>query len=222
MAEPLLSLTGVSFAYGKTPILKNISLQLNPGETMGLTGANGGGKTTLFRCITGLEKIDSGTIVFQNRQIAREKDFQFLRKHLGYALQNPEDQLFFPTLLDDVCFGPLNLGFTKAEARDLAEKSLELTGLTGYEERNCFHLSGGEQRLAALAGILAMKPKGLLLDEPLNGLDPDSARRVSTLLEKLDCAKIIISHDLEFLKKHARVIHELKDGELAPSGNNGA
>ena len=220
MAEPLLTLTGVSFAYGQTPILKNIDLQLDPGETIGITGANGGGKTTLFRCITGLEKIDSGTIVFQNREIGSESDFQFLRRHLGYALQNPEDQLFFPTLLDDVCFGPLNLGFTEGEARKLAEKSLELTGLAGYAERNCFHLSGGEQRLAALAGILAMDPKGLLLDEPLNGLDPVSTHRVSTLLEKLDCAKIIISHDLEFLKKHAPVIHELKNGALAPQGNN--
>ncbi len=219
MTEPLLTLRRLSFSWpgAAAPALRDISLTLAPGQSLGLSGANGSGKTTLFRCITGLLKAD-GEIRLHGAPVNTEKDFARLRRAVGFCLQNAEDQLIFPTVLEDTAFGPLNLGLAPETARQRARAALAAAGLAGFESRLCSQLSGGEQRLAALAGILAMRPEAILLDEPVNGLDEKAAKHVARLIQSMDCAKIIVAHDTDFLKTVCAGHVRLVNGVLEKSG----
>lgn len=209
----IFSLENLSFAYTpEHPVLKNINLALFPGQSIGLTGSNGSGKTTLFRCITGLEMSQTGSIWLGEQEI--KKDFTALRRKIGYVLQDADLQLFFPTVLEDLAFGPLNLGLSRKDALQRARETLELVGLAGYEERITYNLSGGEKKLAALAAILAMKPKAILLDEPLNELDENASARMTGVIKNLSCSKIIISHDPVFLQTVCATRLRLKNGGL--------
>lgn len=214
---PIFSIEGLEFSYKGKPdkkVLNGLNLNLYPGQSLGLRGANGSGKTTLFRCITGLEKSDAGIIRLERNIIKNEKDFYELRKQVGYVLQDADDQLFFPTVLEDISFGPINLGYDAEEARKIAQETLAIVGLSGFEDRVSWHLSGGEKKLVAIAAIFAMRPQALLLDEPLNELDENAAKKVTQVIKELNCAKIIISHDLNFLKDVTDEILTLTDGKL--------
>ncbi len=200
--HPVFALEHVSFAYpsGRT-VLRDVSFAFRAGEKIGLYGPNGSGKTTLFHLITGLLTPGSGRIFFHGRPVSGEKDFRAVRREIGLVLQNAEDQLFNPTVLDDVAFGPLNLGLTPEEARRRAVETLESLGLDGFEDRLTHHLSGGEKKLVSLATILAMRPRVLLLDEPTNDLDPATRDRLAEILTALPTDRIIISHDWDFLAR---------------------
>lgn len=215
MSEFILELKELAFAYHKREVLRDINLQIAAGEAIGLQGPNGSGKTTLFRCVTGLEQIKSGAIIFAGKKISTKKDFQNLRREVGFSLQNAEDQLIFPTVAEDVCFGPLNLGLSQKEAEQRAGETLQSLGLVEYGQRLTHELSGGQQKLVALAGVLAMRPKLLLLDEPFNGLDQMASERVASLLASLDCAKILVSHDHKAVFRLCRRFYRLENGTLA-------
>jgi cobalt/nickel transport system ATP-binding protein len=137
-----------------------------------------------------------------------------LRKDVGFLFQNSDDQLFSPTVIEDVAFGPLNLGFSPAEAKEIAVKTLENLGLTGFEDRITHRLSGGEKKLVALATILAMKPKMLLLDEPTNNLDPKTRSHLIDILQGLDLFQIIISHDWDFLSHTTSILYKIDHGHI--------
>lgn len=213
---PYLELTHICFAWPgeSTPLLYGLNLSLLPGERIGIKGVNGSGKTTLFRCITGLERINSGKIALEGKAIKNETDFRLLRREIGYCLQNAEDQLFLPTVLEDIMFGPLNLGLSQEEAEDRARTTLELTGIADYAQRLTYQLSGGEQKLVALAAVLAMRPAALLLDEPLNGLDYKSASHITNIFANLDCSIIAVSHEADFLAQICENLLELRNGSL--------
>ena len=217
-AAPLLDIRDLSFAYAaggaRRSALSHVSLSLAPGQRLGLYGPNGSGKTTLFRCITGLETPQQGEIYLHGAPIRTEKDFRVLRRAVGYVLQNADDQLFFPTVLEDVAFGPLNLGLTGAEARARAEETLASLGLADYADRLAHRLSGGEKTLVALATVLAMRPEALLLDEPTTGLDADARERIINVLNGLSTARIVISHDWDFLERVADEIWGMDKGVL--------
>lgn len=218
-ASGIFSLENIDFAYdtapGKRNVLKNIDFTLFPGQSIGLCGANGSGKTTFFRCVTGLEKPLKGNIYFNGRIVGGEKDFHALRQQVGLVLQDSTDQLFMPTVLEDVAFGPLNQGLSQTSARERAIETLELMGCAALAPRLTGELSGGESKLAALAGILAMRPRALLLDEPLNGLDPEATTRVIKIIRDFPNAKIIIAHDPQFLRGVTSGIMRLEHGRLA-------
>lgn len=197
-------------------MLDNLDMSLRLGQRIGLCAPNGAGKTTLFRCITGLAGISSGKIVFHGRIVKGERDFVSLRKKVGFVLQNAEDQLFFPTVLEDAAFGPLNLGFSMDEAQAMAMSSLVAVGLAGFEHRLVHQLSGGQQKLLALAGIMAMDPEILLLDEPTAGLDENATRNLEELLRSSDRAMVIVSHDRAFLGGIAEECLTMRNGRLAP------
>ncbi|MBD5553605.1 MAG: ABC transporter ATP-binding protein [Desulfovibrio sp.] len=201
MSEPLLRLANLRFAYGSRLVLAGVDLELFAAERVALTGANGSGKTTLFRCITGLEKAQAGEIVFAGCKTRTEKDFQALRRRLGYAVQNAEDQLIFPTVLEDICFGPLNLGLTEEAAQARALAQLAELGLAGFDQRLTHQLSGGQQKLAAMAAVLVMRPEVLLLDEPFNGLDDAACERLCAVLDGLGCGMIVVSHETQWLDR---------------------
>lgn len=197
----VVALENICFAYPEREILRNASFALHPGDRIGLYGPNGSGKTTLFRLITGLILPQQGRILLHGAPMNGEKDFRLLRRHVGLVLQNAEDQLFCPTVLDDVAFGPLNLGLTPDQARERALLTLKELGLAGFEDRLTHRLSGGEKKLISLAAVLAMQPEALLLDEPTNGLDPESRDRIAEVLRGLPTARIVISHDRDFLEE---------------------
>ena len=220
----IFSLEQMHFAYAREgearTVLRDVNFSLFPTQKVGLYGPNGSGKTTFFRCITGLARPQQGLIRFHGHILSAEKDFRELRCKVGFVLQHAEDQLFFPTVLEDEAFGPLNLGLTPDEARQRALETLENLGLAGFEQRLTHRLSGGEKKLISLATVLAMRPEALLLDEPTNGLDNDARQRIIDILRGLSTARITISHDWDFLAQASTEYLTILDGRLtscAPS-----
>jgi len=209
MAEPLIELKAVRFAYGsKKLVLDGVDFELYPGERVGLIGSNGCGKTTFLHLLVGLLFPQAGSIHAFGKVRADEASFREVRRRAGLVFQDADDQLFCPTVIEDVAFGPLNLGKTAEEARRDATETLELLGLTGLEERITYTLSGGEKQRVALATVLAMKPEVLLLDEPTEGLDEEARARTLAILSKLPQAMILVSHEREFVRNLAtRMVH---------------
>lgn len=216
---PTLQFDQVSFSYAGTPVLREVSLSLRSGEKLGLTGGMGAGKTTLLHLAVGLIRATGGTIRAFGRERHRETDFQEVRRRVGLLFQDSDDQLFCPTVLEDVAFGPLNLGFTVSAAKDRAAEALARVGMEGFDERVTYRLSGGEKRLIALATILAMEPDVLLLDEPQNGLDTDAHLRIRDLLVSLPQSMVVVSHDRSFLESIVTRTVELKDGVAREAGH---
>jgi len=215
MTDTLVNLDAVTFGYDSArPVLDRVSLTLTAGERIGLIGANGSGKTTLLHLLVGLRKPTKGTITCFGAARRTEADFRDVRKRVGLLFQNSDDQLFCPTVAEDVKFGPLNLGRRNGEARRLATETLNQVGLAGYEDRITYRLSGGEKRLVALATVLAMQPDVLLLDEPLAGLDDEHEERITEILLDLPQAMLIVSHNRVFLDCVVRRTHVLRNGIL--------
>ena len=183
-----------------TEAFHSVTLKLSSTECVGLVGPNGAGKTSFLLACTGILPFHAGTLTVCGLNPMDRAARHELPRHVGLVMQQSDDQLFNPTVLDDVAFGPLNLGLSKAEVRERVAKALEQVKLVGYEERVPHRLSGGEKRRVALAGILAMQPELLLLDEPTQDLDPRGRRELQEILKQLPQAKLIASHDLDFIR----------------------
>jgi cobalt/nickel transport system ATP-binding protein len=213
--EALISLRGIDFSYPGGPhVLKNLDFDLHAGERVGLLAPNGSGKTTLFHVIMGLLKPAHGRIRLFGRPAEKEADYVAVRRRIGLLFQDADDQLFSPTVLEDVAFGPLNLGKTRDEAIAIAHRTLARLGLSGFEDRVTFRLSGGEKRLVSLATILSMEPEVLLLDEPTTGLDDETREKLAGLICDLDLAYILISHDTRFLDQTTDLTYSLEEGHI--------
>jgi cobalt/nickel transport system ATP-binding protein len=212
----IINLQDISFSYsGDKLVLDRLTFQLHRGDRIGLVGPNGSGKTTLFHIIMGLLRPSSGTIELFDKPAHEEKDFREVRKKIGLLFQDADDQLFSPTVLEDVAFGPLNLGKTPEEARDIALKTLARLDLFGFENMITYKLSGGEKRLVSLATVLAMDPEVLLLDEPTNGLDNETEEKITDILKGLNLSCIFISHNLDFLFKTTNSIYAIANGKIS-------
>jgi cobalt/nickel transport system ATP-binding protein len=215
MTPPLFKLRGISFGYADHKILDGIDLDLGGGERMALVGGNGTGKSTLLHLMVGLHTPNSGSVeAFGHRRI-KESDFEDLRARVGLSFQDPDDQLFCPTVLEDVIFGPLNLGKNRSDAVTAAHEVLAALGIEQLAERVTHRLSGGEKRLVSLATILSMEPEVLLLDEPTTGLDDAAARRLIDHLGARNGTMIFVSHDRIFIEALATRAIYLQDGRLA-------
>jgi cobalt/nickel transport system ATP-binding protein len=211
----IINLTDISFSYPGVPqIFDKLNLQLSRNEKIGLTGPNGIGKTTLFRIIMGLVKPLSGNIEIFGKPVKKKKDFIDVRMKIGLLFQDADDQLFSPTVLEDVAFGPLNLGKSKAAAIDIAWKTLKFLGLSGFEDRLTYKLSGGEKRLVSLATVLAMEPEILLLDEPTTGLDEKTKTKIKKTLRELDLSYILISHEFDVISETTDSIYTMAKGKI--------
>ena len=228
-AAPILEAKNISYTYGRKTaneckVLENISFDIRPGECVGLIGASGSGKTTLIKHLNGLLKANSGDILYEGKSIYTKKyDITSLRKNVGLVFQYPEHQLFGQTVLKDVCFGPLNLGMTREEAEASAKKSMEVVGIgPEYYYVSPLEMSGGQKRRVAIAGVLAMNPKVLILDEPAAGLDPETKHMVFDLLTKikqeLNVALVLVSHHMEDVAEYADNVFVLNKGSLAMTG----
>ena len=219
MSDRLIGLDNVSFSYGPDRIvLDECSFSLGSEDRVGLIGANGSGKTTLLSLVVGLVRPQSGSIEVFGKVRSRESEFHEIRGPVGLLFQDPEDQLFSPTVAEDVAFGPLNLGKKRDEAHAIVDDTLRSLGLAGYAHRITHKLSGGEKRLVSLATVLAMHPKLLLLDEPTAGLDDDAVRRVTEILAGLPQPMLIVSHDRQFLGRMTNRSARLVGGKLIEEG----
>ncbi|MBP3730380.1 MAG: ABC transporter ATP-binding protein [Mailhella sp.] len=202
MNDAVAALREVDFGYADRPrIFHGLNFTLREGEQIGLYGPNGSGKTTFFRLMTGLEKPQKGGLFFHGIPVAGEADLHRLRCSIGFVVQNSDDQLFSSSVLEDVAFGPLNLGMNKKQARERAMNALSSLGIESLADRPPHKLSGGEKKLAALASVLSMQPEALLLDEPTMFLDEASREKLAYILKGQTITRIIISHDGEFLRE---------------------
>jgi len=210
-----LRLKDIHFGYpGRSGVLQGLGLDLRLDEKVGLIGANGSGKTTLLHIIVGLLKPQSGEVFFEDRPRVTEADFREVCEKVGLVFQDADDQLFCPTVAEDVAFGPLNLGVGHAEAERRVKETLATLGLSGFEERVTYQLSGGEKKLVSLATVLAMRPKMLLLDEPTSGLDETARERIIRLLKGLPVGYLIISHDKDVLAETCTRMLRLTGGRI--------
>jgi len=215
----LIRLRDLSFRYERERwVLEGASLTVRAGERIGLAGPIGSGKTTLLHLIVGLLTPSAGTLEVFGLPRREEKDFWDVRRRAGLLFQDPEDQLFSPSVREDIAFGPINQGKSREETESIVKEVLDVLGLQGFEDRITHHLSGGEKRLVSLATVLAMKPDVLLLDEPVNGLDRAMSERIRGLLLGLPQAMIVVSHDAGFLESVCSRRVELSERQVRPVG----
>ncbi len=212
---PLIRLRGITYTYdGGRSILDRLDFDLFSGDRIGLVAPNGSGKTTLFHVIMGLLKPQKGSIEIFGEIVRQEKEFRTVRQRVGLLFQDSDDQLFSPTVLEDVAFGPLNQGKNREEAIAISKRTLSFLGLDGFEDRMTFKLSGGEKRLVSLATILAMEPDVLLLDEPSTGLDKLTRERLAGVLNRLEKSYVLISHNSSFLLETTDRILTMEKGRI--------
>lgn len=192
----MIKFENVVFGYGEEKnALNYVSFHISEGEQVGLIGANGAGKSTLMKAMLGLIPA-KGKITVDEIEVNQENSSR-IRQCLRYVFQDSDNQMFMPTVYEDMIFGPLNYGKSRKEADQLAREALEELDLIHLKDRQNYKMSGGEKRIAAIATILAMNPKVMLMDEPSTALDPKNRRRLIRILQKLPTTKIIATHDLE-------------------------
>ena len=197
--------------------LKDINLVIYPSENVALIGPNGAGKSTLLLHLNGILRGNSTVKVFDLP--VEEKNLKEIRRKVGLEFQDPEDQLFSPTVFDDVAFGPINMGYSETEVKQCVTQALKWVGMNGYEQRSPHHLSVGEKKRIAIATVLSLNPELLVLDEPTSNLDPRSKWSLIELLKRLPMTKIIAAHDLELVRTLCQRTMILDEGEIVAEGN---
>ncbi len=213
----MIEFQNVSFAYDKgSPVIRDLSFRVEDGQSVGLIGANGAGKSTVMKLLLGL-LTGEGKILVDGLEVRKENLFQIRRK-LGFVLQNSDNQMFMPTVYEDMIFAPLNYGLSRPEAEARVDRALGLLGLEELKHRHNHKLSGGEKRMAAIATILAMEPEAILMDEPTAALDPYNRRIVINIIRGLSQTKIITSHDLDMILDTCDRVILLSHGELVADG----
>lgn len=217
--EELIRLESVSFAYGgRSPLFREINMVVRAGDRLGLVGPNGSGKTSLMHLIVGLLAPAAGRVRALGLELAGEVNLRKVRRRVGLLFQDADDQLFNPTVGEDVAFGPLNLGLDHDAVGEAVDRALSAVGMAGFGERLSHDLSGGEKRLAALATVLAMDPEVLLLDEPSAGLDPRARRELVALLGRIERTQVVSSHDMEFVRATCDRVVLLDGGSIIADG----
>ena len=215
--SPIITLHSITFGHaGRPALFKDLDFELRSNEQIGLYGPNGSGKTTLLRLIMGLETPQGGRVLYHGLPTDDAHSLHRLRCGIGFVLQNSDDQLFSPTVLEDVAFGPLNLGLSRHAARERAMETLESMGLEAFADRVTHRLSGGEKKMVSIASVLSMRPEALLLDEPTAFLDDESCERITGILNRQTIARIVVSHDRSFLEQTASSCVCIKDGRMQP------
>jgi len=213
----MIELKNVSFSYEKDrPVLRDLSFRIGDGESVGLIGANGAGKSTVMKLILGLCS-GQGQVLIDGEELTRENLYR-IRGKLGFVLQNSDNQMFMPTVYEDMIFGPLNYGATREEADRRVDAVLDKLGLQDLKHRHNHRISGGEKRMAAIATILAMEPKAILMDEPSSALDPYNRRIVINTIRELQQTKLITSHDLDMILDTCERVILLDGGQIVADG----
>ena len=217
MAAPIIEVRGLRYRYDDgTVALNGVDFELYAGETVALLGANGSGKTTFALHLNGL--LSGGDSVAVCGMPVIPANLAAVRRKVGLVFQDSDEQLFMPTVLEDVAFGPLNMGLGAEEAIARAKKCLEQAGIASALHKSPYHLSAGEKRRVAIAGVLAMSPEILVLDEPTTFLDPPGQRELLALLRQLPQAKVIVTHDIQFAGAIASRAVFFEKGKIVATG----
>lgn len=228
---PAVAVSGLEFSYpdGRRA-LRGVDLHIQPGEKVAILGPNGAGKSTLALHLNGLLHAGSGSVAIMGREV-REGDkggLQEIRALVGVVFQDPDDQLFSPSVYDDVAFGPIYMGLSDGEVESRVNEALSQVGMEGYEDRMPFHLSGGEKKRAAIASVLSMRPEVLVMDEPSAGLDPRARRGLIQLIDRLEQTILITTHDLYMVREilprsvimdGGQVVADAPTGEILRNGD---
>ena len=219
----MLEVKNIKYSYTKDyQALKGVSLKVEKGEMVALLGKNGAGKSTLFLHLNGIYEPDEGQVFIDGEELKYDKKSLLkFRQKVGIVFQNPDDQIFAPTVEEDVAFGPLNLKLPMEEVQKRVKESLARVGMSGFEKKAPHHLSGGQKKRVAIAGILAMKPEIMVLDEPTAGLDPQGVRGLSKLLKELNeegITIIISTHEVDLVPNYAKRVFVMVDGLLIAEG----
>lgn len=219
----MLEVKNVSYYYDNgLQALKNINLKVNDGEMVAVLGKNGAGKSTLFLHFNGIYKPDKGEILIDGEKLKyNKKSLLKCRQKVGIVFQNPDNQIFASSVEEDVAFGPLNLKLPLDEVQCRVNDALKKVGMEGLEKKAPHHLSGGQKKRVAIAGILAMKPEIMILDEPTAGLDPQGAVKIMNLLSQLNnegITIIISTHDVDLVSQYINKIFIMSDGEIIGEG----
>jgi cobalt/nickel transport system ATP-binding protein len=218
MSHHIIDFSDVFFRYPDgTEALRGVRFRITHGESVGIVGANGAGKSTLLQHVNGCLLPTAGTVTIGDLRLTA-KTRKEIRKKVGVLFQNPDDQLFMPTVFDDVAFGPLNLGLEEAEVRERVEKALATVNALALKDKPPHHLSAGQKSAVAIAAVMAMEPDILAMDEPAATLDPRSRRRLITLLKGFSHSKIIASHDLDLILDTCRRCIVIGEGRVVADG----
>jgi len=217
---PLLEVRDLAYTYPTgIPALRGVSFAIDAGDVVGLLGPNGAGKSTLILHLNGILP-GRGRVTVHGEPVGKTNLAQ-VRRTVGLVFQNPDDQLFMPTVFDDVAFGPLNLGLGETEVRERVARALEAVGMAGFEDRAPYHLSTGQKKRVALATVLVLDAEVLVLDEPTSGLDPRGRREFMNLLRELPCAKLVATHDLALAAELCSRVVILDAGVVVAQGPAG-
>lgn len=220
----ILEARNVSYSYSDGPeALRGISMAIKEGQKIALVGPNGAGKSTLMLMFNGILRPTAGEVCLRGQPICYDSSsLREIRRKVGLVFQNPDDQLFAPTVYQDVAFGPVNLGFPKDKIDRYVKYALAYVGLSGLEGRPPHHLSGGEKKRIAIAGVLAMEPDVMILDEPTSNLDPASSEEIMDMLDELNCGGktiIVSTHDVELAYRWADQVLLIEEGRLLHQGS---
>ncbi len=213
----MIKFENVSFQYEKDiPVIRNLSFSMEAGENVGLIGANGAGKSTIMKILLGLLPYE-GNVTVDSIPVVK-KNYPEIRRKLGFVLQDSDNQMFMPTVYEDMMFAPMNYGLSREEAEKRVDHILEKLGLMELKHRYNHKISGGEKRMAAIATILAMEPEVILMDEPSTALDPMNRRTLIHTINQLPQAKIIASHDLDMILETCSRVILLNHGKIVADG----
>jgi cobalt/nickel transport system ATP-binding protein len=219
----ILEARNVRYSYSDGPeALRGLSTAIEEGKKIALVGPNGAGKSTLMLMFNGILRPTSGEVYFGGQPMKYDSpSLRNVRRKVGLVFQNPDDQLFAPTVYQDVAFGPVNLGYPKDKVEKYVNYALSYVGLSGFESRPPHHLSGGEKKRVAIAGVLAMEPEVMILDEPTSNLDPAGSEEIMEMLDELNSSgktMIISTHDVELAYRWSDQILLMEDGKLLHYG----
>lgn len=213
----MIEFSHVSFSYSAKPVLEDLSFSIQKGESVGLIGANGAGKSTIMKLMLGL-LTGSGDIRIDGISMNKQ-NLSAIRKKVGFVLQDSDNQMFMPTVYEDMIFGPRNYGMSKEDADAKVDAILTSLGLMDLKHRHNHSISGGEKRMAAIATILAMEPEVILMDEPSTALDPVNRRIVINTIRDLPQTKLIASHDLDMILDTCDRVILLSHGAIVADGD---
>ena len=218
MSTPVIAVEGLSFRYPDgTAALSDIDLHIHAGERVALLGPNGAGKTTLVLHLNGIHMAQSGSVAVSGTLIEKDTVME-ARRRVGIVFQDPDDQLFMPTIADDVAFGPQNLRLAGDELVARVDEALDAVDIRDLAERSPSHVSFGQKRRAAIAGVLAMRPDIIVLDEPTANLDPAARRELTGVLDSLDVTQLIVTHDLLYALELCPRSIIIDDGSIVADG----
>ncbi len=212
--RPLLLVKNLRVKREERLVLNGVSLVLHQGEKICIIGPNGSGKTTLLETLLGFLPFE-GEITFMGKSLRKEKDFAQARKKIGYVFQDPDDQLFCPTVYDEIAFGPLNMKVPKERIPEIVNRCLSIFNAEHLRDKYTYRLSGGEKRIVSVACVLATDPTLLLLDEPTSGLDPERTERILGFLKETDKAVILVTHSREVVESLNWRCYLLNHGNLS-------